>query len=296
MELRQLRYFVAVAEELHFTRAAERLHIGQPPLSLAIQGIERELGVVLFNRTKRKVELTAAGEQFLQEAQPAIAQFNRAVDTARRAARGETGTVRLNYVTSLPLIDVFTRAIRRFRTANPEVHLELGIRTTQQIVDAVLLKSIDVGFIRPALHTILPRSIRVHELFTDRLKLVLPVDHPLAAHPGPVPVKLLRNEPFVLRPRGTGAGFYEQVFALCAEAGFVPEIVQEAEEAATILGLTAAGVGLTIAPEALGAIRISDIVWKELDATSDLTSRVIMISNAEAQNGLRDRFLAEMMR
>ena len=115
MELRQFRYFVAVAEELHFSRAAARLNIGQPPLSLQIQAIERELGVTLLKRNRRRVELTDAGRLFLAEARAALAQAAHAVSTAKRAARGEVGTLRLSFTTSAPLISVFTRAVRSFR-------------------------------------------------------------------------------------------------------------------------------------------------------------------------------------
>ena len=290
MELRQLRYFVAVAEELHFTRAAERLNIGQPPLSLQIQAIERELGVALLKRTRRKVELTPAGEQFLQEARLAIAQFGRAVETAKRAARGEVGSLRLAYITSLPMIDVFTRGVRRFRSLAPDVHLDLAIRPSQKIIDEVLLKTLDIGFVRPASHTILPRGLTAVEVHLDQLMIVVPIDHPLSAERAPIPLSRLQHEKFVLRPRGGGAGFYEQVFAMCGEVGYTPDIVQEAVEATTILGLVAAGVGITVAPQALQSIRISDLSWHDI-ADEGTDSRVLLIVNREVKNPLRDRFI-----
>jgi len=293
MELRQFRYFVAVAEELHFTRAAERLHIGQPPLSLQIQAIERELGVTLLKRTRRKVELTPVGELFLKEARLALMQSSRAVETAKRAARGEMGTLRLSFITSVPLIDVFTRAVRSFRTALPDVHLELKINSSPQIIDDVLLNTIDLGFTRPALHTAMPANVKAIEVHHDKLMLVMPVDHPLNRIEGPIPISALQSEGFVLRPRGTGAGFYEQVFAICAEAGFAPTIVQEAIEATTTLGLVAAGVGVTVAPQALQAINVHDVVWREL-ANAETDSRVYLIYNQKVANPLRDQFIAGM--
>jgi len=291
MELRQFRYFVAVAEELHFTRAAERLHIGQPPLSLQIQAIERELGVLLLKRTRRKVELTPAGELFLQEARLALMQASRAVETAKRAARGEMGTLRLSFITSMPLVDAFTKAVRSFRQSMPDVHLELKIRSSPEIIEDVLLNTLDLGFTRPANHTVLPTSINSLVVHRDRLMLVVPFDHPLANEPGPIQISRLRSERFVLRPRGTGAGFYEQVFSICAEAGFTPNIAQEATEATTTLGLVAAGVGITVAPEALQAIRVNDVVWKEL-ANADTESKVLLIYNKMTKNPLRDQFIA----
>lgn len=291
MELRQFRYFVAVAEELHFTRAAERLHIGQPPLSLQIQSIERELGVMLFKRTRRKVELTSAGELFLQEARLALAQAARAIDTAKRAAKGEMGTLRLNFITSVPLVDVFTRAVRTFGQIVPDVHLELKIRPSHQIIEDVAVNTIDLGFSRPAANFVLPTTVKSLVAHTDRLMLVMPSDHPLTKREGPIPMDMLRNEKFVLRPRGSGAGFYEQVFALCAEAGFTPNIVQEATEATTTLGLVAAGVGITIAPQALQAIRINDVVWRDL-AGPGTESRVLLVYNKTIANPLRDLFIS----
>ncbi|MDB5540809.1 MAG: LysR family transcriptional regulator [Devosia sp.] len=291
MELRQFRYFVAVAEELHFTRAAERLHIGQPPLSLQIQAIERELGVVLLKRTRRKVELTPVGELFLQEARMALMQASRAVDTAKRAARGELGTLRLTFITSVPLVDVFTRAVRAFRLALPDVHLELKIKPSVEIIDDVLLNTVDVGFTRPSIQTVMPSTVTAVPVYEDRLMAVLPIDHPLARTEGPIPIKALRAERFVLRPRGSGTGFFEQVFTMCAEAGFTPNVTQETSEATTTLGLVAAGVGITIAPEALQSIKVHDVVWRELSDT-DARSRIVLVYNKAASNPLRDHFIA----
>ena len=289
--MRQFRYFVAVAEELHFTRAAERLHIGQPPLSLQIQAIERELGVSLLKRTRRKVELTSAGELFLQEARLALQQAARAVDTAKRAARGEMGTLRVNFITSVPLVNAFTTAVRKFRLDMPDVHLELNIRPSPEIIDAVLLNKIDVGFIRPALRAVLPSRLRATPVHRDKLMLVIPIDHPLSREDGPIPIEALEGERFVLRPMGTGAGFYEQVFQICAEAGFAPMIVQEATDAATILGLVAAGVGVTIAPQSLQSIMVHDVVWRHL-SQAQTDSEVVLIHNKNVSNALRDLFVA----
>jgi len=289
MDLRQFRYFVAVAEELHFTRAAARLNIGQPPLSLQIQAIERELGVSLLKRTRRNVELTPAGQLFLEEARLALLQADRAVQTVTRAAKGEMGTLRLSFITSVPLVNVFTSAVRAFRSASPDVHLELKSRSSVKIIDDVLLGKVDVGFTRPSKATVLPTSITAIPVYQDRLMAVLPVDHPLNAKSGPLTMEELRNEKFVLRPRGSGTGFYEQVFDLCAEAGYSPQIVQEAIEATTTLGLVAAGVGVTVAPEALQAINVHDVVWREIDA-ENLESRIYLTFNKSNTNPIRERF------
>jgi len=290
MDLRQFRYFVAVAEELHFTRAAARLNIGQPPLSLQIQAIERELGVSLLKRTRRNVELTPAGQLFLQEARLALLQADRAVQTVTRAAKGEMGTLRMSFITSAPLVNVFTSAVRTFRTTSPDVHLELRSTSSVKIIDDVLLGTVDLGFTRPAISTILPTSLAAIPIYQDNLMAVLPVDHPLNAKSGPISMGELKNELFVLRPRGSGTGFYEQIFDMCAEAGFSPQIVQEAVEATTTLGLVAAGVGITIAPEALRCINVHDVVWREL-ADANVKSRILLIYNKNNTNPIRERFV-----
>jgi DNA-binding transcriptional LysR family regulator len=292
MELRQFRYFVAVAEELHFSRAAARLHIGQPPLTLQIQSIERELGVELLRRNRRRVELTEAGRLFLTEARAALAQAQRAVETAKRAARGEVGTLRLSFTTSAPLTSVFARVVRQYRARRPLVHLDLKIQTSQQILDGLLLETIDVGLIRPAASAVVPTGVEAVPVLTDRLLLAIPADHPLAAGTEPVPLSALSDEPFVLRPRGTGAGFHEQVLDLCAMAGFAPKITQEATEAATVLGLVAAGLGITIAPASLQVMRMHDIVWRALEVGPEALSSILLVYNRSQENGLRDAFVA----
>jgi len=296
VELRQFRYFVAVAEELHFSRAAERLHIGQPPLSLQIQSIERELGVTLFNRNRRKVELTEAGKLFLVEARAALAQAARAIETAKRAGRGEVGNLRVSFTTSAPLTRVFTRTVRAFREALPAVHLELRIQISQRILEGLLLNHIDVGLIRPAASHLIPSELSAIPVVQDRLLLVLPAGHALARWKGLVPLKALEGEHFVLRQRGTGAGFYEQVLQICAQAGFAPNVVQEATEPPTILAMVAAGFGVTIMPASLQAIHFDDVVWRELDLGQEAVSSILLVMNTRQESSLRDQFVEIMKR
>lgn len=290
LNLRQFKYFVAVAEELHFTRAAARLNIGQPPLSLQIQAIERELGVLLLNRTHRKVELTPAGEIFLQEARQTLLQAEHAVNVAARAAKGEMGTIKLSFVTSLPLIKVFTETIRSFRLQNPDIHLELKISSSKEIIEEVLIGTVDVGFTRPPASTVLPSSLKAMPVYEDNLMAVLPIDHPLNARSGPIAIEELKDEKFVLRPRGSGVGFYEQVFQICAKAGFSPQIVQEAIEATTTQGLVAAGVGITIAPQALKSINAHGVTWREI-ANANVNSKVQLIHSPNNPNPILDQLL-----
>jgi DNA-binding transcriptional LysR family regulator len=291
LELRQFRYFVAVAEELHFSRAAQRLNIGQPPLSLQIQSIERELGVLLFKRDRRNVELTDAGQMFLVEARGALEQAQRAIDAAKRFGRGEVGTLRVEFTTSAPLLPDFPKAIRSFHDRYPDVHLQLKIQNSHSILEALKLGKVDIGFIRPARQTVLPREVTSIQLYKDRLMLVLPADHALAKFEGPVPLKELINEDFLLRPIQRDGGFYDQIFELCAQAGFVPRIVQEIQDTATAFGLVAAGLGVTIAPKSLQAINLSDIVWRDINVEAGAESRVLLVYRDDMQSPLRDRLI-----
>lgn len=291
MELRQFRYFVAVAEELHFSRAAQRLHIGQPPLSLQIQAVERELGVLLFKRDRRNVELTDAGKLFLIEARNALEQVQRAVDAAKRFALGEVGTLRVQFTTSAPLLPNFAKAIRNFHDKYPDVHLELKIHSSILILEALKLGNLDVGFIRPAAGTMLPSGVSFVPLFKDRLMLVLPANHHLACVEGPLSLTNLANEDFLLRPAQKDGGFYEQIFSLCAEAGFTPRVVQEIQDTATAFGLVAAGLGVTIAPKSLQAIHLPDIVWRDIKVESSAESSVLLVFRENMPSPLRDHFI-----
>lgn len=296
MDLRQFRYFVAVAEELHFTRAAQRLHIGQPPLSLQIQAIERELGVELLKRSRRRVELTEAGRLFLAEARAALAQAEHAADVARRAARGEVGSLNVSFTPSGPFTHVFTRAVHAFRAGVPDVHLALRLSTSTKIVEALRLGEVDVGLIRPAAGVALPAGIAAFPVGQDRLMLVLRTDHKLAARRGAVPLKALAEEPFVLRPRGPGAAFFEQVYEICNKAGFTPLVVQEAVEAPTILGLVAAGVGVSILPASFRAIQIEGIAWKDLAAAANLVNPVLLVHNTRLKSTPQKAGFIELVR
>jgi DNA-binding transcriptional LysR family regulator len=187
-------------------------------------------------------------------------------------------------------VNIFTSALRAFRVAAPDVHLDLKVQSSVKIIDDVLLGTVDVGFTRPSITTVMPTGLTVIPVYQDNLMAVLPVDHPLASSDTPIPIAALKGDKFVLRRRGSGTGFYEQVFDICAEAGFSPQIVQEAVEATTTLGLVAAGVGITIAPQALQSINVHDVVWKEL-ADANILSRIYLIHLNSNANPIRERFI-----
>ncbi|ABR84332.1 MULTISPECIES: LysR family transcriptional regulator [Pseudomonas aeruginosa group] len=262
MELRHLRYFIAVAEELHFGRAAERLGISQPPLSQQIQALEEEIGARLFERTNRRVELTDAGRLFLDESRQVLAQVDKAVLLARRAHLGELGELKIGFTSSAPFTSTIPSSIHAFRKAYPEVHLDLQEMSSRQVLRALLEESLQVGVIRPLA---LPDTVHSVELFREPLVAVLRADHPLAAgSEDGLAIAALAEEPFVFFPRSYGTGLYDQVIALTRQAGFSPRIAQEASEAMTIIGLVSAGLGVSILPASFRRTRVDGVVYRTL--------------------------------
>ncbi|MFU6685343.1 LysR substrate-binding domain-containing protein [Pseudomonas aeruginosa] len=262
MELRHLRYFIAVAEELHFGRAAERLGISQPPLSQQIQALEQEIGARLFERTNRRVELTDAGRLFLDESRQVLAQVDKAVLLARRAHLGELGELKIGFTSSAPFTSTIPSSIHAFRKAYPDVHLDLQEMSSRQVLKALLEESLQVGVIRPLA---LPDAVHWVELFREPLVAVLRADHPLAAgSEDGLAIAALAEEPFVFFPRSYGTGLYDQVIALTRQAGFSPRIAQEASEAMTIIGLVSAGLGVSILPASFRRTRVDGVVYRTL--------------------------------
>lgn len=262
MELRQLRYFIAVAEELHFTRAAARLHIGQPPLSHAIQMLEQDVGARLFERNKRWVRLTEAGRLFLVDARRMLALAEEARSTAQRAERGEAGELRIGFTYSTPLTPLFAAAINRYRQDHPQVSLLLQELATLRQLDGLGQRTIDLGFVRtPELP--IPAGIRTTMLREDPLVAVLPASHPLAAQ-AIVHIADLAALPFVMYPPGAGTSIYPQIFRLCREAGFVPHVGQTAKESSTIIGLVAAGSGVTMLPSSFARVQMDGVAYRPL--------------------------------
>ncbi|HCE9348458.1 TPA: LysR family transcriptional regulator [Pseudomonas aeruginosa] len=262
MELRHLRYFIAVAEELHFGRAAERLGISQPPLSQQIQALEEEIGARLFERTNRRVELTDAGRLFLDESRQVLAQVDKAVLLARRAHLGELGELKIGFTSSAPFTSTIPSSIHAFRKAYPDVHLDLQEMSSRQVLKALLEESLQVGVIRPLA---LPDAVHWVELFREPLVAVLRADHPLAAgSEDGLAIAALAEEPFVFFPRSYGTGLYDQVIALTRQAGFSPRIAQEASEAMTIIGLVSAGLRVSILPASFRRTRVDGVVYRTL--------------------------------
>lgn len=259
MELRHLHYFVAVAEELHFGRAAERLHIAQPPLSQQIRSLEEELGVQLFYRTKRHVELTEVGQVFLQEARRTLAQAEQAVVAAQRAGRGELGRLVVSFVGSA-VYEILPVTLRNFHERFPDVELHLRELTTAQQVRALRDGRIQIGFVRPPVGD---DTLQTETLFKEPLLVALPETHFLS-NQAKIPTEALAHEHFILAPRHLGPGLYDQIISLCKQAGFSPNVTQEAIQMQTILGLVAAGLGVSLIPASARYLRERGIAYREL--------------------------------
>ncbi|NVZ20211.1 LysR family transcriptional regulator [Pseudomonas costantinii] len=293
MELRHLRYFIAVAEELHFGRAAQVLGISQPPLSQQIQALEQEVGARLFERTNRRVELSEAGRLFLQEARLVLAQVDKAADVARRAQLGELGELKIGFTSSAPFNSSIPQAIFAFRQAFPAVHLNLQEMSSTEVAESLVDESIQVGLMRPLP---LPDSLSVIELMREPLVAVLNAGHPLVeGTERGLHLAQLADEPFVFFPRTYGSGLYAQLLNLARDAGFSPRFAQEAGEAMTIIGLVAAGLGVSVLPASYQRIRIDGVVYRTLLDQEAVTS-VWLVQRKGAQTPMAKAFVELLTR
>lgn len=269
IELRHLRYFVAVAEELHFGRAALRLNISQPPLSQQIIQLETETGARLFNRTNRSVQLTAAGQQLLCDARAILLQVEQASDRAARLHRGEEGELRIGFTSSAPFTAVVSDALFRFRQRWPQVHIKMQEINTRQQLAPLHAGQLDLGVMR---NTPLPADLRHQLLLSEPLYALVHKAHPLA-DAEKITVTALAAEPFVFFDPQGGTALYSDILALLHRYHIKPYITQEVGEAMTILGLVATGLGVSILPASFRRARLANVVWLPLteeDAISEL--------------------------
>jgi DNA-binding transcriptional LysR family regulator len=262
MELRHLRYFVAVAEELNFSRAALRLHIAQPPLSVQIRSLEDELGARLLERDKRRVSLTQAGRQFLEQSRAILLAADQARTTARSAASGVVGQLTLGYTASSMFNTVLPQTIRAFRAVHPQVALSFQEMGSLDQLEALHQHRIDLGVLRKPDEG-QASGLLIEPWHSAPLVVAMAQDHRLAARRA-VRVKELQADAFIMYPRDSGIGLYWQVMALCRAAGFRPEVAQQVRESSTIVGLVAAGVGVAIVPRDTRFIQLEGVVYKPL--------------------------------
>ncbi|MDF1825472.1 MAG: LysR substrate-binding domain-containing protein [Verrucomicrobiales bacterium] len=248
---RELECFLAVSEELSFTRAAERLHLAQPPLSRHIRSLEEKLGVQLFERTNRRVLLTSPGEAFRGEAKEILLQIRRAGEAARRAGAGETGRLDIGFVSAV-LSPELVRVFADFRRGHADIQLNLHDRLPADQFEALVNGELEIGFIGITPQRI-PDGIRCTNWMEEPLSVYLPPRHPLGAKGG-ARIKDLKGEPFVMISSDAAPAYAAYLRELCLEEGFRPRIVQEARRAQAVAAMTVAGSGIAILPESLNRI------------------------------------------
>jgi DNA-binding transcriptional LysR family regulator len=263
VELRTLRYFVTLAEELHFGRAAQRLSITQPPLSLAIRGLEEEIGVVLFARTRRQVALTTAGAALLAQARDILARTGAAVELARAADRGTIGQLAIGFM-SASIYTLLPPVLREFAASHPGVRLELRELTLPQQATALRRRDIQVGFVRPP---VMDAELTSEALFEEPLVVALPSGHPLASLKR-IRARRLEGERFVMFQRAPGLVLHDLVLGFCLHHGFTPNVTQEASQSHAVVGLVSAGIGVALVPASAQEIRLRGVEFRRLAEAS----------------------------
>ena len=290
MELRHLRYFIVVAEEGHVTRAAQRLGMQQPPLSQQIRALERELGVQLFRRKPRGVELTDAGKVFLERSREILDDVDRAFATTRRTARGEQGRVVVGFTSSAPFHPFVPRVIRAFREMSPLVSLILEESGSSELVQGLHNESIDAAFIRSPEADL--DGLLVRPLLEEDMVVALPAGHRLARDEHvPLPLDALASETFVLYKRPGGPGLYDTIIAACRNAGFSPRVGQEAPRILSTLNLVAAGIGVSIVPASLRRLQMDGVMYRKLSGSTELKAPLILACRAGENSAAVQRFI-----
>jgi DNA-binding transcriptional LysR family regulator len=266
IELRHLRYFLAVAETLHFSRAAEVLGIAQPPLSQQIKRLEQLLGHRLFDRTTRGVKLTLAGQLLAERARSTIEKVQDDLAQVRRLGRGEEGTLTVGFAGSVMFTEL-PAAIQNYRRRYPKVELRLRELSTSAQISALLTGTIDLAFLRDGDRT---DGIDINTLFEERYVAVLPETHSLARKRS-LRVRDLRKEPFILFARRMGPLAFDRTVACCEQNGFRPNIVQDAPQWPTLVRLVAAGLGVSLAPSCVANVAIPGAIYREVRAACRTT-------------------------
>jgi len=294
MELRHLRYVVAIAEERTVTRAAERLRMQQPPLSQQLRDLERELGFRLFDRTRKGVEPTAAGAVFLEEARRVLAQAQHAKERAAQTAAGLDGNLTIGFTSSAAMGRIAPEMIAAYRALYPRVQLSFSDGNAMALTQAVLKSALDLALVRtPVLSA---PEIRCDKLLEEPLLLALVSSHPLAhsasARQRSLNLRTLADEPFILIRRPGAPGMYANLVAACHASGFVPRIAHEVESMLTGLLLVAAGVGVTVVPASMRGMHSELIAYFRLRTDTPLTAPMTLLSRHDTRNPALARFLA----
>ena len=289
MELRHIRYFLAVAEERNFTRAAARIGIGQPPLSLQIRDLEDEVGASLFRRVPKGAELTEAGIAFLENVQALPAQVGRAVRAAQRAARGETGSLRVGFTGSAPFNPIVTAAIRSFKRSYPDVELSLEESNTARLLGSLKENVLDVVFLRSK--ALEGDDLQLRSLLDEPMLVVLPASHP-AARSAKVDLRLMRDDALILTPRGIGQTLYDTVISACRRAGFEPILGQSAPQMGSVVNLVAAELGFSLVPESMSQLQVTGVTYRAIKGDTPV-ARLALAFRRHDTSGIVRNFVSQ---
>lgn len=258
MELRHLRYFVVTAEELHFTRAAQRIGIAQPPLTYQIKALESELGVRLFDRLPGKVRLTGAGEVFLEEARAILDRVTRAALRCQLSAQGAIGRIGVGFTESASFCAPVTSVLHRYRDLYPRVEINLEENRSVELIRSLRQGRIDAAFVRPPIG--MDEDIHFGLIFTEPMVVVVPKVHPMARRKS-LRLPDLKDEPFVLYPRATRFGLSDTIVTACEALGFSPQVVQYAPQISSTINLVASSLGITIVPACMVNSRSDQVCY-----------------------------------
>jgi DNA-binding transcriptional LysR family regulator len=290
-DLRQLRYFVAVAEELSFTRAALRLHLSQPPLSQQIRALEEDLDVRLLERNKRHVALTEPGRVFLEQARQILAKADEARSQVTAAAAGYSGQLRLAYSVSVSFHPALPQTLLRYGQIAPKVALQLSEMYTEPQFAALLAGQIDVGFVRDEpTNPQTARSLRLNVIDREPLLLALPTGHPLAGRSS-LHLAEVAGDAFVSQPRQLVATLYDRLGKMATRAGFQPTIIQHAQQVNGLLALVAGGLGLALVPASMRAVRLAGVSYVPLE-DADAYLLLALASRVDDTSPVLQQFLA----
>ncbi|WP_266157099.1 LysR substrate-binding domain-containing protein [Dyella silvatica] len=290
-DFRQLRYFIAVAEELSFSRAAQRLHLSQPPLSQQIQSLERDLGVRLLDRDKRNVALTDPGRVFLEQARQILAKADEARIQVTEAAAGFSGHLRLAYTVSVTFHPTLPETLLRYGQLAPNVRVQLNEMYTESQFDALLAGQLDVGFVRDEpKHEADQQALRLDLIDREPLLLALPSGHPLANRSS-VKLREVSTEPFVVQPRELAATLYDRLVHIAIKADFHPLIRLHAQQINGLLVLVAAGMGLALVPASMRSVGLAGVRYVPLD-DPDAYMLLAVASRADDPSPVVAKFLS----
>ena len=293
IDLRLLRYFVVVAEEGHLTKAAQRIGIQQPPLSQQIRAMEKELGVTLFRRLPRGMELTESGQALLVDARIILDQVNTTIEGVRRISQGELGRIAVGFTESASLHPFIPSVIRAFRKISPGVTLAVEESNTSELVEALRQNRLDVAFIRSPIGN--AAGLKMETMLVEEMIVALPATHALAQNKRrkSLPLAALAEESFILNRRPNSPGLYDTVIAACRVAGFSPKVKLEARKNLSTLSLVAAGLGISIVPASMRHVQLEEVVYLNVDQAPGLRAPLHLAYRDIPQSGAVERMIIE---